>query len=184
MSAPSVATEPPPGWLVTEVPRPALAGGANAVVTQWTAWRTQDASGEALLLGCVATPIPGWVEDMRPAIEARANGLASGSADRLAGGDAASHTRTFLGWTRGDVVTCFATCAAPRATARDARACDASVDSARLVESAPPPSPGLTLGALTWAVHHPSRAVLGVGVCVFLLAVVAMRTRRRPRSRI
>lgn len=184
MSVPSVAAETPIGWRGTEIPRPALAGASGASVTQWTAWRAPDARGETLLLGCVATPIPGWVEDMRPAVEARANGLAGASADRLAGGDGASHTRTFLGWTRDDVVTCFATCAAPKATAGGARACDASVDAARLVDSAPPPPSGLALGGLTWAIHHPSNAVLGGGVSVFFLAVVAMRTRRRPRSRI
>ncbi len=182
--SPSVAAEPPAGWLTAELARPPFASGSTAAVTQWTAWRAPAGGGEALLLACVATPVPGWVEDMRPAVEARVKGLAGASADRLAGGDAAAHTRTFVGWTAGDVVTCFATCAAPKATAHGARACDASVDAARFEGSAAPPSPGLALGALTWAVHHPATTVLWGGVFVFLLAVVAVLTRRRPRSRI
>lgn len=180
---PSVAAEPPPGWLAAELARPPFSSGSSAVVTQWTAWRAP-ASGEGLLLGCIATPIPGWAEDMRPAVEAHAIGLAGTSADRLAGGDADAHTRTFVGWAAGDVVTCFATCAAPKATARGARTCDASVDAARFEGGSAPPSPGLGLGAVTWAVHHPAATVQWGGAFVFFLAVVAVLTRRRPRSRI
>jgi hypothetical protein len=58
------------------------------------------------------------------------------------------------------------------------------VDAARLEGSAAPPAPGLALGALTWAVHHPGATVSWGGVFVFFLAVFAIRTRRRPRSRI
>ncbi|CAN5827453.1 hypothetical protein BH11MYX4_BH11MYX4_56030 [soil metagenome] len=180
MIPPSVAAEPPPGWLTADVARPALGGGSDAVVTQWTALRPH-AGGEGLLLGCVATPIPGWVEDMRPAVEARTASLAASSADRLAGGDAAAHTRTFVGWTPREVVTCFATCAAPKG---QRRACDASVDAARLDVGSSPPPPGVGLGAVTWAVHHPSETVVWGGVFTFFVAAVAVLSRRRPRSRI
>ena len=184
MSLPSVAAAPPPGWPPADAPRAPLTGGSSTRVTQWNAWRADGQSGEALLLGCVATPIPGWVEDMRPAVEARTSGLAATSADHLVGGDAIAHTRTFVGWTADDVVTCFATCAAPRAFVGRAPACDASVDAARLEGSGAAPPPGLALGAATWAVHHPSPTVQGTALLAFFLAVVAVRTRRRPRSRI
>src|SRR5689334_1633719 len=89
MLVPSVAAEPPPGWTATEVARPVLSGGAGATLTQWSAMKAPT-TPEALLLGCVATPIPGWVEDMRASVEARTLSLTSSSAERLAGIDLAS----------------------------------------------------------------------------------------------
>jgi hypothetical protein len=204
--APSVATESPPGWIATEIPRPALGGGSGATLTQWSALRSP-ASSDVLLLACVATPIPGWVEDMRPSVEARTLAFASSSAERIVGVAVETHdeggqlalrpvgatddvprmgvTRTFLGWTGSEVVTCFATCARPQAPdPRRPRACDVSVARARLEGGAAPPAPGLALGAVTWAVHHPSKTVLWGGLLTFFVGAVAVVSRRRPRSRI
>jgi hypothetical protein len=186
---PSVAAEPPPGWIATEIERPALGGGSGATLTQWSALRSP-ASGEVFLLGCVATPIPGWVEDMRPSVEARTAAMASSSAQRIvgAGVDDPSRlgaTRKFLGWNDREVVTCFATCAAPHPMAPDARqACDASVAGARLEGGSAPPPAGLALGAVTWAVHHPSKIVVGGGLLTFFVGALAVVARRKPRSRV
>lgn len=209
MVHPSVDAEAPPGWIATEIPRPALGGGSGATLTQWSA-RRSPASGEVLLVGCVATPIPGWVEEMRPAVQARTLALTTTSAERVVGiavetreeggrlflrpvgaTDDLAHvgvSRTFIGWSQREVVTCFATCGTPQLpdlpAQRAARACDATVDQARLAGSTDAPPPGLALGAVTWAVHHPSKTVLWGGLLTFFAGAVAVLSRRRPRSRI
>ena len=75
MSAPRVAVDPPAGWVATELEKPKIAEGSGAVITGWTAHRSV-AGDAAVVSGCVATPIPGWVEDMRPAVEGRTVALA------------------------------------------------------------------------------------------------------------
>lgn len=102
--------------------------------------------------------------------------------------------RTFVGFGEHAVVTCFATCTTKRgATTGGARgdgkpgwsrACDASVVRAHLEGSQAPPPPGLVVGAVTWAVHHPSTSVAWGGVVVFAVGTLAVALRRRPRSRI
>ena len=183
-TAPSVAAEPPPGWTATEISRPALAGGSGATLTQWTARRSS--AGEVLLLGCVATPVPGWVEDMRGPVEARTASLAASSADRIAGAKVDA-SRTFLGWNGGDVVTCFATCASPvgpTGPEPTASACVPSVAAARLTGGTAPPPAGCGLAAVSWAVHHPSNTMLAGGLVTLFVAALAVVWRRRPRSRI
>jgi hypothetical protein len=212
MFVPSVATEPPTGFIdaTTEVAQPSIGGRdspSGSVFTQWDASRSL-ATRQTLLLGCVATPIPGWVDDMRPTVEARTVSLLNASAERVVGvpvetRDAAGHFalrpvgaaegaafvgigRTFVGFGEHDVVTCFAACVVPKgaALATTSRTCDASVLAARLEGDRAPPPSGVVLGALTWAVHHPSAAVTWGGVLTFALGVVAVVSRRRPRSRI
>jgi hypothetical protein len=211
MFAPSVATELPPGFIessaeVVQPPIGAHGSGSGSVFTQWHAWRsptrTPTERGDTLLLACVATPIPGWVDDMRPSVDARTVSLMNASVERVVGvpietreggaGDfllrpvgAPEGTpwvgigRTFVGFSEHDVMTCFAACAG---AAR--RGCDASARAARLEGTYPPPPPGVVLGALTWAVHHPTTTVTWGGVLAFALGVVAVASRRRPRSRI
>ncbi len=205
MLPPSVAVEPPAGWIAADVDRPALGGGSGATLTQWSA--VASAEGDVLLLGCVATPIPGWVEDMRPSVQGRTIGFAASSGEKIVGAPIASHdeggrlllrlagtsdeaprvgvARTFMGWNGDRVVTCFVACARPFASKSvGPRACDANVDAARLVGGTDPPPPGLTLSAVTWGVHHPSLTVLWAGVVTFFVGVIAVVSRRRPRSRI
>jgi hypothetical protein len=142
---------------------------------------------------------------MRPAVDARTVALMHGSAERVVGipvevRDEAGHfylrpvgapedapriglARTFVGWNEGAVATCFAVCASvPDRGAH--RRCDASVLTARLEGSLGPPPPGMALGAVTWAVHHPSQTVTWGGALAFALGVVAIASRRRPRSRL
>jgi hypothetical protein len=215
MFAPSVlvdrATEPTSAWIEAsaDVAAPPIGGGSDASFTQWAA-RRSPTTGETLLLGCVATPIPGWVEDMRLAVDTRTVGLMNASAARVTGvpveaRDATGHfslrpvgapegaarlgiARTFVGWNEHEVVTCFAVCAtrldaAAPAAARPG-ACDRAVLTARLDGSRPPPPAGLALGTVTWAVHHPSTTIRWGAVVVLTLGAAAVVSRRRPRSRI
>lgn len=220
MRFPAVVAEPPPSFSPAAVAQPPLGGGSGATFTQWEASRSPNAEG-TLLLGCVATPIPGWVEDMRPAIDARTVALMNGSAERVVGvpveardgaspasagarstPEPAGHfylrpvgapedaprigiARTFVGWNEGSVSTCFAVCASSKQDGATShrRRCDASVLGARLDGSLGPPPPGVVLGAVTWAVHHPAQTVAWGGVLAFALGVVAVTSRRRPRSR-
>ena len=205
--APPPATSNGQAWDAAPVGPPVLGGGAGATFTQWDATASAK-SGDALLLGCVETPIPGWVEDMRQAVQARTRTLASTSLERIVGvpvdtRDADGHfdiryaggpedaprvgiARTFIGWSEGAVVTCFAACATPKRVARAdiGRACDASVAGARLEGGSAAPAPGLVLGAVTWGVHHPGATVMWCSVLAFALAVLAVVFRRKPRCRI
>jgi hypothetical protein len=162
---------------------------------------------ETLLAACVATPIPGWVEDMRATVDARTTGMAAAAAGRMAGVPLEAHpdetpgryvlvapgggpspaqhgiARTFIGFDDQSVVTCFATCTS-RIPTRAPRACDAGILNARLTGGTEPPRPGLALGTVTWAVHHPARTALFGAALVSGLAVFAVVSRRRPRSRI
>lgn len=213
MFVPSVATEPPTGFIDAapdRVSQPSIGGRdspSGSMFTQWDASRSP-VTRQTLLLGCVATPIPGWVDDMRPTVEARTVSLLNASAERVVGVPvetrvAAGHFtlrpvgaaesaasvgigRTFVGFGEHDVVTCFAACVVPKAAAPAtvSRTCDASVLAARLVGDRAPPPSGVVLGALTWAVHHPGATVTWGGFLTFALGVVAVVSRRRPRSRI
>jgi hypothetical protein len=173
-------------------------------VTQWEVGRSPT-SREIMLVGCVATPIPGWVDDMRLTVDARTLALMHTSAERAVGrnldvrpdgdafqlrhagtGQTAGIGRTFIGFDHEAVATCFAICASPDLpNAPDAaRGCDAAIAGAHLEGSLPPPSPGWGLAAVTWGVHHPTTAVAWGAALVFVLGVFAVVSRRRPRSRI
>lgn len=194
------------GWadVSSEVAQPPVAsGGSGSAFTQWSAKRSPSAS-ETLLLGCVATPIPGWVEEMRATVNRRTVALTSASAERLIGGPVEVHNqndylslrrtdapagtphaalaRTFVGFTDHQVSTCFALCGSP--DARPSRACDALVLGAQLEGSMRPPPPGVFLGALQWAVQHPSPALASGGALVLAASAIAVAFRRKPRSRI
>ena len=201
IAAPDVAAEPPPGWATADVAPPPLGEGTRASVTQWRAARGPH--GVTWVTGCIAAPVPGWVEDMRPAIEARTLALAGATAGRVAGVPVDARpgpegtwalvpagatapaplgtARTFLGFDPERVFGCFALCAAPP-DAVVAPECD-RIAGARLEGGGAPPPPGLVLGATSWAVHHPRTsggALAGLAVAAGLLAVL---TRPRPRSR-
>jgi hypothetical protein len=202
---PHVTAEPPSGWVAAEIASPKIAESAGAVMIDWRAARSPEDSA-AFVTGCVATPIPGWVEDMRPAIDARTTALAGASAAMITaapidmradaretlfvlraandlGGPPIGSARTFLGFDESRVFTCFATCAdRPRAGAPRHDACARSVLTARLDGSSTPPRPGLGLRGVTWAVHHPRPTALGGGVIVLLAGILAIAARRRPRS--
>jgi hypothetical protein len=212
MTAPSVASPRASelaAWLdaSSDVAQPPIAsGGSGSTFTQWKALGSAppSAPGETLLLGCAATPVPGWVEDMRPTVDDRTRALTNACAERMVGapvearetsghlalrlagtpedGPQVGLARTFVGFGEHQVFTCFALCASKKPGAT--RTCDAVVLAAHLEGSMPPPPPGLVLGAATWAVHHPSEALVGGAVVVLTLGAIAVAFRRRPRSRI
>lgn len=151
---PHVAVEPPPNWVAADVPRPPLAESTGAIMTEWRSVRSIDRR-MALVSGCVSTPIPGWVEDMRPAIEARTTALAGAATEKVTGvpmdaraddrgllvlraashldGQALGLSRTFVGFDGDRVVTCFATCAAFPTEPTD-RPTNAALPSPRMVD--------------------------------------------------
>lgn len=195
MSSPRVALDAPLGWRPAQIAPPKISESAGAELAQHASFRAPDDSG-AITLGCVATSIPGWVEDMRVAVEGRTVALAGASAAiasgvpidaradgrgdfelRAAGdlsGPVIGHARTFLGFAPGQVHTCFATCTR-------AATCRAVIDTARLEGSSAPPAPGLALGAVTWSVHHPRPFALGAGIVVAVAGFLAVVLRRRAR---
>ncbi len=206
MVAPRVVAKTPAGWVAAEIERPAVAESSGARFVQWQASRSAGDDG-ALVVGCVATPILGWVEDMRPAVEARTVALAGAVAAKITGapvdaraedgtlalraasdlaGPLVGRARTFVGFDESQVLTCFATCATKSGASlrRDESSCGHVVEAARLEGALPPPRPGLGLRAATWAVHHPKPvAAAGLGLVV-LVGTLAVVMRRRPRSRI
>lgn len=207
MTAPAVTAAPPPGWARADgVARPPLGQAAEATFTAWDAWRAP--SGEAALVaGCVAAPIPGWVEEMRPAVEARAAALVGAAAERITtiptesrpgdgalalrgagtpeGSPALGAARWALGFSDdARVVTCFVLCGSTSPDAPAPPACAEAVRAARFAEGAPPPAPGVALGAVRWGVHHPGPAAAVAGALVACAAVLAVAWRRKPRARI
>lgn len=202
---PYVYVESPPDWVETHVAEPPLSEGSGASLTSFHATRSNDAS-VTLVSGCVATPVPGWVEDMRPSVENRTTGLLLATSERASGAavvptrepdsslvldfaDAprarAGVGRTFVGFGDGRIATCFVTCVASRARQETSPlACMRAVATARLENSESPPPPGLVLGAATWAIHH-ARTTAGISAAtVTLLGVLAVATRKKPRSRV
>ncbi|AKV03441.1 hypothetical protein AKJ09_10104 [Labilithrix luteola] len=153
----------------------------------------------------MTTPIPGWVEDMRPVVEARTTGLLLSTSERASGAavvpthqgaslaldfaDAppgrAGLGRTFIGFGDARVATCFVTCVASRHRPSEwPLACTGVVEAARLEGGEPPPPPGVVLGAATWAVHHARTTASISAVTVTILGVLAVATRKKPRSRV
>jgi hypothetical protein len=201
VTAPRVAASPPAGWVATEIERPRIAESSGAAFTAWNALGGSEGDAR-FVAGCVATPIPGWVEDMRPAVEGRTVALAGAVAGKIAGtpidarpgeagvldlraandlnGPVIGHARAFVGFDASRVFTCFATCVSRQGPSRG---CDRAVVESRLEGSLPPPTPGLALRSVTWAVHQPRPAtIVGLGV-IAIASILAVVLRRRPRTR-
>jgi hypothetical protein len=141
---------------------------------------------------------------MRPAFSARTVSLAGATASEIAGfavetfDDAASgdwlglraagggptlgHARTFMGFEGTHAHSCFVVCASPFPN-EPGPACNEVVVHARLEGGDAPPQPGLALGAVTWAVHHPNNTASAFAAALVLGAVLAIVTRRKPRAR-
>ncbi len=193
-----------PGAERVAIAAPRTSGAAGTEVRSFEAARAGDAF---LVSGCVSTPVPGWVEDMRPPVMARAHAWTARIAEKataapvelhgdgdersvhLVAGDGASVgiARTVVGFEEiggaSRVVTCGIACAVRRTTAGDALACAGAVRSAHLAGDVAPPPPGVVLAGVSWAVHHPSPATSGLVALVAFGLVVAVVARRRPRFR-
>jgi hypothetical protein len=198
VTSPAVAVEAPSGWAAADVARPPLAESSGARWVSWNAWRSPEKDG-ALAVACYAAPVPGWVDDMRPAFSGRAISLAGATAAQITGfavetfpegevlalraaggGKTVGFTNTFIGFGETNVHSCFVVCAGPNAAPT---ACNEVVVRTRLVGGDAPPQPGIALSAVTWAVHHPSTTATAFGAAVLLGAVLAVATRRKPRAR-
>jgi hypothetical protein len=198
MPAPYVVAEPLPGWVAVDAPRPPIGDAADARLTSFSAHRSPDGAS-TLAHGCVSAKIPGWVEDMRPPIEARLLGITAYNAGqitdtpmearpegdglllRATGGPRRGSARTFVGFEPDRVSTCWVMCVSKSS---EHPSCESSVASARLEGSLPPPPPGVALSAVSWAVYHPTPTALFACVVVVAVSLVAVMRRRRPRSRI
>jgi hypothetical protein len=201
---PHIAADAPPAWVAAEITRPPLADSSGASWASWNGWRSP-AKDAVLVTACVAAPVPGWVEDMRPAFSARAVALAGATASQIAGfgvetfadaegnadwlglratggGPTLGHARTFLGFGGTNAHACFVVCASPNPNGA-ALSCNEVVVHARLEGGDAPPQPGVALRAVTWGVHHPSTAAMAFAAATLLGAVLAVVTRRKPRAR-
>ncbi|MBX3226908.1 MAG: hypothetical protein KIT84_34070 [Labilithrix sp.] len=196
MSGARVVVVPPSGWRVGSIAPPKINESAGAEIVQHASFESPN--GGAITVGCVATSIPGWVEDMRPAVEGRTVALAGASAalatgapidarpdgtgtfELRAANDIAApvigHARTFIGFDTQRVHTCWVTCT--RATT-----CQSTIATARLDGSTAPPSPGLALTGVTWAVHHPTPFALALATTLTITTLLAVTLRRKPRHR-
>jgi hypothetical protein len=208
MEVPRVRAVLPSSWHPFELEPPPLSAASGARFDSWMAMR--DVAGTPVFAaGCVATRIPGWVEDMRPSAEARVTGLAATTASRLlrrathvvaerdgllALRDPQSESsavdgfaRTFLGFDESRLYACVAVCASRNdvtAPATDANECARVIFDARLEGSHAPPRPGPMLAGVSAAVHHPWHALITALGLVLLIAILAIVTRRRPRSQL
>lgn len=199
-------------FTTTTIERPPIAESSGAEWTSFQAWK--DAAGSTTILaGCVATPIPGWVEDMRPAVEGRTIALAGAACRRAthepietraadgalilhrvapSGMDASANrapevlgiAKTFIGFDDSSrVVTCFAGCVTKSIDTRPSAPCDAAIRGAVLEGDRPPPRPSWLLEGVTWSIHHPRPFVATGAAIVSAIALLAIVSRRRPRFR-
>jgi hypothetical protein len=201
MPLPAVVADPPAHFAPAEIEAPPLDPASGGARTQGRAWRSAD--GAAFVVGCIASPIPGWLEDMRPAVEARSLAVAGAATSAAIGtpvgavraadafdlrsaadpdGPVLGRARTFLGFEGESVSTCFAACAAPRADVW--YGCSGALAGARLEGGGPAPAPGVALRGVAWAVHHPRHAGGAAAALAAVLTALAIVTRRTPRSRV
>lgn len=199
---PDVALDAPSAWSpAVDVAPPRITSAAT--LTSFRALASP--SGDAVLItGCVAAGIPGWVEDMRPAVEGRTTALLGAATEKATGfpidarpidgglfalrpatkldGPPIGVGRPFVGFDASRVLTCFASCVgrAPK----EALGCESVIARAHLSPDLPPPPPGIFLGSVTWAVHHPRSFAQGSAVLLTAAVVLALVFRPRSRSRI
>lgn len=199
MTEPHVVVDVPGGWRAATVAPPKINESSGAAIAQFAAFTNEVAT---ITIGCVATPIPGWSEEMRPAVEGRNVALAGSSAAIASGtpidaksgehgvfvlrsandleGPPVGSARTWLGWDAAHVHTCFATCTGP---SDHGASCQNSIETAHLEGSTRSPPPGLALSAVEWAVNHPKPFATGAAAFVILAGIAAVLTRRKPRFR-
>jgi hypothetical protein len=205
VNGPVLVAEPPPGWVAAEVPRPVFSEDTTTTLPQWTALASPGGN-PTLLTACAATPIPGWVEDMRTPIANRSIGFVASTAERMtgvptearpdgrvfvlraagapAGAPHLGTAQTWLGFDAGHVFNCFVICASRPRTETAPLACERSVDVSHLEGGSDPPPPGAILRATTWAVHHSFPTASGAAILLALAAALAVARRRKPRARI
>ena len=190
-----------PAWEVLSLPKPGLGEGADVAYTSYEA-RRRDGASPTLVSGCVAAPVPGWVEDMRRPVEHRGMNLLVVSGQIATGEPVGTEgvpgqEGLFTLWSDGKrvgtarlglgfddeprVFTCWLVCANKDG---NTGACDDVVRTARFDSGDPPPPPGVALSVVTWAVHHPRTAAPAAGAVVVVLGALAVVLRKKPRTRI
>ncbi len=199
----TIAVTVPEGFGRAELAPLDLTQTPQLAVEQWEGAR--DASGHLLAWGCVGADVSAWnadatelaqdklaelasksVQTPMHTVRATQNGhdhrrASAGADDRaLASDDGHASARTFLAFTAdhapNDVHACFVAC--------DAAACAPAVESAKVTGAlGPPPSPGVALGALSWAVHEPHSALAAFGGLLALAAALAIATRPGKRKK-
>ena len=182
---------------------PTITGAGGAELRTFEAWGLPS-DGASVVVGCLSTPIPGWVEEMRQPVMARAEGWTARLAEKVSGGPVelrgegevrTVHRVAGEGGPRGSaktlltfehvqgearVVTCGIACAGEE---RARNMCEGIVRQGRGVGGGAPPPAGISLAAISWAVRHPAPAVAaGIGLAGALLVAVVL-LRWRPRSR-
>jgi hypothetical protein len=163
----------------------------------------------ALVAACMAADTSSWTPEAEPIVLERLGAVVSSTALRVARvgerrvasaehtgtstteriegtGDAAGQiaARTFLGFVdagdgaAGLLVGCFALCT------KDLAACGPSVEHATVAaEFVPAPRPTLAVRAVVVMAHHPSITAFSALIFALLAGVVAVVTRRRPRTK-
>jgi hypothetical protein len=163
----------------------------------------------SLVAACFTGETGGWTPEAEPVVLDRLGAVVSSTAVRVGGvgarrvastehtgastsehivgaGDAEGRlvARTFLGFvdagdgSAGPLVGCFALCT------RDLAACEPSVEKATMVASfVPAPQPTLAVRAIVAMAHHPSVTAASALTFSILAGVVALVTRRRPRTK-
>jgi hypothetical protein len=198
----------PEGWTAAPVAPPDLSQTPEVRVLGWQAWNAPDEASH-FVAACFDRDTRAWTEEAEPIVLERLRATVSSTALRIARvggvrvrsiehaggltsewldgtGDAGTEltARTFLGFVdTGEVaarrlVACFALCASDR------HACQASVDGASVDGTfvrAPPPTP--TVRALVTMAHHPSATLGSLAILSSLLGILAVVTRKRPRTK-
>jgi hypothetical protein len=201
----------PSGWVPAELSPPDLASAEQVHVLTWQAWRPPGIppEGPALVTACFAGRTSAWTPEAEPVVLERLGAVVSSTAlrvskvgqrrvastehlgamtsERLEGvGDAADRlvAKTFLGFvdagdgSPGSLAGCFALCT------MDLPACEPSVERAGVDAAfvAPPP-PTLAVRAVVAMAHHPSLSAASALTLSLLAGVIAVATRRRPRTK-
>jgi hypothetical protein len=200
----------PEAWSTVPLARPDLSQVPDVRGLAWNAWGpagTDDAAH--LVIGCFGGETRAWTDEAEPFVLDRLRAVVSSTALRAArrggvrvrstehtrnvtseriegAGDAegALAARTFLGFVdagdaaEGHLVGCFALCVA------DLHACEASVRDADVYgRFVPSPRPTTAVRALVAMVHHPSATFGCLALLSCVLGVVAVVTRKRPRTK-
>lgn len=202
----------PKGWTAASLAPLDVSQTPAVSVLGWQAWRPPgSAPGDAapLVTACFGGETHAWTDELEPFVLDHLRAAVSSTALRIArvgalrvrsiehtgrvtseridgAGEAEGElaARTFIGFADagdapgGRLVGCFALCVA------DLRECRASIDGAAVegtFVAAPRPTPAVS--ALLAVVHHPSATFGALAILSFLLGVIAVVTRKRPRAK-
>jgi hypothetical protein len=200
----------PEGWVTAPLAPLDLSQTPDVEVLQWQAWGSKG-SGEAvhLVAACFGGETRAWTDEAEPMVLDRLRAVVSSTALRVArvgglrvqsteraghviserlegAGDAQGElvARAFLGFvdagkaTAGHLVGCFVLCVA------DPAGCRSSVDGAAMEGAfVPSPRPTMEVRAILAMVHHPSATYGSMALVCGLLGVIAIVTRKRPRTK-